>query len=444
MTEKNEQNEKKKEYLTSAAFQAILESTKDMVFVKDIDLVYAAVSMPFVRMVGKESQEEIIGHTDYEIFEDKILAGRYVTDDHKLLESGQDLVDYIEPIADDHGKARYGSTSKHILRDMEGTCIGILGVTKDITRDYLARQHFQRELKYLFELPEDAYAVTYIDIDNWRIISQRRQLIEEGTLQACLSVERLCEAALESIVDQESAVAAFYRGFTTDTLRTIYASGRTNLSFTYQRYLSNGKIRWIRNDVRLMIDMDSGHLCAMLSARDVDDMKREEQELAFAARMDKMTMLLNRETTMARIRDILEKEPDKMHALFMMDVDNFKNLNDTLGHQAGDEFLTALALQMKSGFRESDVVGRIGGDEFFMLMRNVPGREAAVKKAELLMEAVRSICADYPDIAVSGSIGISLYPEMGTTLEELYKKADEALYEAKRKGKNQVRFAGEE
>ena len=100
--------------LMKAAFEAMLESTMDMVFLKSTDLVYQAASMPFVKMVGKESVGEIIGRTDMEIFADKELAKRYVADDHKLLESEENLLDYMEPIADEDGQARYGSTSKYI------------------------------------------------------------------------------------------------------------------------------------------------------------------------------------------------------------------------------------------------------------------------------------------------------------------------------------------
>ena len=80
------------------AFQTLLHTTKDMMFVKDINLVYIAASMPFAKMVGKDSVEEIVGRTDFEIFEDQNLAKRYVSDDRKMLAGNNDLTEYIEPI----------------------------------------------------------------------------------------------------------------------------------------------------------------------------------------------------------------------------------------------------------------------------------------------------------------------------------------------------------
>lgn len=420
-----------------AAFQTMMENTSDMMFVKNMDLKYVAVSQPFVKMTGKENAEELINKTDYEIFEDENLAIRYVADDKKLLSEGKDLINYMEPITTKEGQARYGSTSKYILRDSQGNAIGILGITKDVTLDYFTRLHYQQELKYLFELPEDTYAVAYIDVDDWRIISRRRQMIDGTTLQSCYTVEELTRIAVESMKDPSCDAAEFYRNFTKECLSEIYQKGKRHLSFKYQRQMPDGNSRWVKNEVRFLNDVDSNHLCLMLSARDIDAEKKKEQTLEAAAKMDRLTMLLNRETTVKLIEQTLHEQPEHMHALFMVDIDNFKALNDTLGHQAGDEFLIALGEEIRSCFRESDVKGRIGGDEFFVFVRNVPNEDIVKRKAEELLARILKLALLYPDLHVSGSIGISLYPYHGNALEELYAKADTALYQAKRNGKNQ-------
>ncbi len=424
-----------------AAFRAMLEDTKDLVFVKDMNLVYVAASMPFVKMTGKNTLEEVVGKKDSQIFESEMLAKKYVMDDYKLFTKGKNLVDYIEPLPDEDGRARYGSTSKYILKDEEGNNIGILGVTRDITRDYMARQRYQTELQYLFELPEDTYAVSYVDVDDWRIITQRRQQIHDSTLQACVSVEELCQAAIESVVDDNCKAAQFYHSFTPEHLREIYDSGRTGLSFNYQRRMLDGTIHWVHNDLKFLTDVDSGHLCVMLSAKNIDLEKKEEEKLIEAAKRDQMTMLYNRETTMEYIEQSLCEYPQSMHALFMIDVDNFKGLNDTLGHQTGDEFLIELAREVRGIFRESDVVGRIGGDEFFAFMSKVPDVSIVEKKSEELIQTIRRVCKNYPVVDLSGSIGISMYPRDGVTVEDMYAKADAALYQAKHQGKNQVVMA---
>ena len=428
--------------LMDLALKVLMENGKDMVFIKDADLVYRAASMQFVRMVGKETEDQVVGKTDTDIFEDKSLARRYIADDKKLIKGGKHREDYIEPIPEGKdGQARYGSTSKYLLWDDKGKVQGILGVTRDITKDYIARQHYQQELRYLFSLPKDTYAVSFIDIDDWRIISQRRQEIAEGFFQECQTVEELVEAAKGSVIDENCGASVFYNNFNQSFLREIYDTGRMHLNFRYQRRVGQNMVRWVHNDIRFIIDVDSGHLCAMLSAKDIDEEKREEQKLVTAAKMDKMTMVYNRETTMDTIRKILADEPNKNHVLFMIDVDNFKSLNDSRGHQAGDEFLIDLAAEIKGSFRETDVVGRIGGDEFFALMRGVPEDSITLRKAQELLNTMQEVCEDYKDLNLSTSIGISMYPQDGTNLNELYAQADGALYEAKRKGKNRFMFA---
>lgn len=427
--------------LVKAAFEAIIKKTSDIVFIKDEKLVYRAASAAFVKIAGKSSADEIVGRSDLEIFDDKQLAARYIADDCRLFTGGKDLVDYIEPITSENGNARYGSTSKYILKDENGKITGILGITRDITREYLARKRYQQEFRYLFELPEDTYAVCYIDIDDWRIICQRRQLITDGTIQECRTVEEMRDYAIASIVDGCSEAANFYRSFTSENLHEIYSSGRRNLSFKYERKFTDDTVRWVRGEVDFLTDADSGHLCVMLSAKDIDKIEQEQQMLEEAAKLDSMTMLLNHEASMDSIKKVLQNEKDRQHALFMIDIDNFKGLNDTLGHQAGDEFLTGLAKELKVHFRETDVLGRIGGDEFFALMRNVSEKQQIEKKANDVLQIVTDVASKYLQVDLSGSIGISIYPKDGETIDELYAKADAALYEAKGSGKNRYIFA---
>ena len=182
----------------------------------------------------------------------------------------------------------------------------------------------------------------------------------------------------------------------------------------------------------------------MLSAKDIDEMKKEELRVVNAAKLDLMTKVLNRETAMESIKNILIQEKDKIHVLYMLDVDNFKGLNDTYGHQAGDQFLVELAGELKKSFRDSDIIGRIGGDEFFVFLRDVKKYDMVEEKAKDILHIVNKSGSKYVDVSISGSVGISIYDEHADNLEKLYALADEALYVAKKRGKNQYRFANRE
>lgn len=427
--------------LLNVAFKLMLNHSTDMIFIKDTDLVYRAASIPFVKMVGKDSTDEIIGRTDVEIFSEIRLANRYERDDREILASGTDLINFVEPITYVEGRPRYGMTSKYLLRNEQNQVIGIMGVTRDITREYRARQHYQQELRYLFELPEDTLAVCYIDIDAWRIIKQRRQHISTGNIQECHTVDQMCKYAVQSIVNQKNDAVKFYQNFTPAKLWEIYTSGRSRLAFEYERKLTDGSTRWVHNEIHFLTDVDSGHLCVMLSDKDINENKQEQQKIMSAAQLDQMTKVLNRETAMEYIRNHLQQENDKQHALMMLDIDNFKSLNDTLGHQAGDQFLIGLAGELKTAFQDKGIVGRIGGDEFFVFLENVSELNEIENYAKEILDIVSDVARGYLQINLSGSVGVGLYPENGNALEALYAKADEALYIAKKSGKNQYIFA---
>ena len=432
------------ENIIQSAFHTYLSHSTDMIFIKDTNLVYLFASTAFVHMAGKESVEEITGRTDFEIFEDPKLAKRYTDDDRKLLEGGKDLISYIEPLTDDNGHPRYSSTAKYILRDPDGNPTAILGVSRDITREYITRRRHQQELKYLFELPEDTYAALFMDIDDWRIIRHQRRAAGEHVLEMCETMEAFAENAASCLADSSDQKALqFYNTLSKESLLKLCANGARNYMLEYLRQMPNGDKIWVRTDINFMVDPENGHLCAIWTLRDINSKKQESLNLLLAAEQDEMTGLLNRASTIKQITQTLENNEHAQHALFIVDVDNFKSLNDTYGHQAGDSFLTSLARTLKNSFRDNDIVGRIGGDEFFILMKNVPSSMIVAEKAAALIGNSHGFCQAYPDLNLSISIGISMCPLNGTDLDTLYTNADKALYEAKHNGKNQFVFSKE-
>lgn len=428
--------------LLSSTLCTMLEHTSDMMFLKDNNSVYITASEPFVHMVGKTSVSEIIGRTDLEIFESEELATRYIADDRALLAAGHDLINYIEPLTDDHGRPRYSSTSKFIIRDSDENPIGILGISHDVTKEYMARQRHQEELRYLFELPKNTYAVLFMDIDDWRIIRHQRRTEGEHILDGRSTMEEFAQNALDRLVDpSDKATEEFYRTLSPDSMRKLCSGGQRIHSLEYLRRMPNDEELWVHVDINFLIDPENGHLCAIWTLNDISARKQEEQELLRAAEQDEMTGILNRAATTKYIQQVLTEQENAQHALFIMDVNKFKSLNDTLGHPAGDGFLRALAKTMKSCFRDSDIVGRIGGDEFFLLMKNVPGTRIIADKASALFRAAESVCSQYDVKDLSVSIGIAAYPADGQSLEDLYSAADTALYHAKKSNGERIAFA---
>ena len=425
-----------------AAFHTYLKHASDMVFIKDINLKYRFASLPFAHMVGKESVDEIIGRTDFEIFDNPELAKRYTDDDRRLLEIGNDQVAYIEPLTDDQGHPRYSLTSKYILRDSCGNTIGILGFSRDITREYIARRRHQQELRYLFELPEDTYAALFMDIDDWRIILHQRHSVGDQILDKCETMEDFAKNAVNCLANpNDTSTRNFYQTLSKKSMYQISESGTRHYMLKYLRHMPNGEDLWVRTDINFLIDPENGHLCAIWTLRNINSKIQQSMSLQQAAEHDDLTGLLNRASTTRQIQQTLQTDVQSQHALFIIDVDNFKSLNDTYGHQTGDRFLVTLATTLRKCFRDNDIVGRIGGDEFFVLMKNVPSSMIVAEKATTLLGISQVFCDEYPDLHLSVSIGIGISPLNGNDLETLYMNADKALYQAKHKGKNQFVFA---
>ena len=205
------------------------------------------------------------------------------------------------------------------------------------------------------------------------------------------------------------------------------------------RFLSgDGTYHWMDCQCMLLRGKNGKPQTLFGKLSDVHEQKEKEQELLLKSTTDPLTGILNRAGTENRIRRYLK--PDANGFLFMIDLDNFKAINDNMGHAAGDRLLRQFAQLLKKEFREKDVIGRLGGDEFVVYMAGARDRIAAENKAERLL----ALCVELGDIyTVSASVGIAAYPRDGRDYAVLYEEADQAMYQAKKNGKNSYCFAEE-
>jgi len=176
----------------------------------------------------------------------------------------------------------------------------------------------------------------------------------------------------------------------------------------------------------------------------LEDLQENREDLEHMARHDVLTGLPNRRAFQERLDQALARaqRSGEPFALFFMDVDNFKNINDRWGHDGGDALLKIVALRLVATTRKVDAIARLGGDEFVVLLDNPAHREDVATIAEKLLESVRSpILHRGQELQIGFSIGISLYPDDGRTAAELMARADHAMFEAKDAGRNSFRFS---
>ena len=177
----------------------------------------------------------------------------------------------------------------------------------------------------------------------------------------------------------------------------------------------------------------------LLCVKELTEQNPSESEWRVRAETDSMSLLYNRGAFQERVSRRLSEVSTGLHAFFLLDIDNFKQINDTLGHSAGDEVIRSVASALRQLFRVTDLVGRLGGDEFAVFM-SYPADDAegtVQKRAERILSSIRGITLpDYPELTLTVSLGVAIAPLNGARFEILYQKADKALYCIKSKGKN--------
>jgi diguanylate cyclase (GGDEF)-like protein/PAS domain S-box-containing protein len=176
---------------------------------------------------------------------------------------------------------------------------------------------------------------------------------------------------------------------------------------------------------------------------DITKVKESQEKLDHMAHHDPLTALPNRLLFHDRLEHALQRagRDQQQLAILFIDLDRFKNVNDTLGHHVGDELLKQVATALAGKLREGDTLARLGGDEFIVLLENVDGEFGAGHVAEKLMAMFEQpfMVSDY-ELFVTGSVGISLYPNDATDLNMLVRNADVAMYQAKARGRNGYQF----
>lgn len=231
---------------------------------------------------------------------------------------------------------------------------------------------------------------------------------------------------------------------------------RVNMLYASEQRVDQGEllIRCKNGELRIwhIVAIQVGHLVdgrryAISTAQDVTERRAAQDRVEFLAYHDALTGLPNRILVRERFdlaRTIAERQHSKV-ALIYLDLDNFKFVNDTLGHVVGDKLLQAVAMRLRDCLRESDILGRQGGDEFLVALCNVQEPDVVVNVLEKIQQQLSStFVIDGNELSTSLSIGVAIYPDDGDNYDVLLKNADTAMYQSKAAGRNTWHFYTEE
>jgi diguanylate cyclase (GGDEF)-like protein/PAS domain S-box-containing protein len=221
-------------------------------------------------------------------------------------------------------------------------------------------------------------------------------------------------------------------------VRTFFETLSPGLSqeIRFRIHRANGELRWINSRIHHHPDL---HLFIGVT-RDVTESKAQSEEITFLAYHDPLTQLPNRAKLKLKLDSRIDHSSETPFALLFLDLDNFKNINDTMGHEIGDQILIEVGRRLQMSMEESDFCARFGGDEFVLLLSNADPIEVGHFCTRVIQLFKNPFTLNETDFFLSASIGIALYPEDASLGEDLIKHADTAMYKAKSKGKNQFAY----
>lgn len=304
-------------------------------------------------------------------------------------------------------------------------------ISMAVEQEKMHRTIFQTETEKLYE------KIYELDIThNCAANEATESYFESLGVSKKLPFDKTLRVIAEKQIKQE-----FRRGyidtFTPENVLKAYQEGKESLCYDFMITNDGGHTYyWMRITARIFYWEEDKSVRMMIYRQNIDDEKRRELSMSEKMQRDSQSGLYNKAATQKLARQLLAEYPEKTYAFFILDIDNFKQVNDTWGHAFGDLVIEDFADKIRRQFRKEDIVGRVGGDEFVVFVP-VPSKEWVKSKAKALSEVLcYEFSAEHKTCRVSSSIGIAISSGEEASFETFYRHGDIALYKTKAKGKN--------
>lgn len=404
--------------------KTIVDTVPAGIFWKDKDLHYLGCNPNFAKDAGVESPREIIGKVDYDLSWTKEQTELYRHDDRQVIDSGIPKLNYEELRNISDGKTIWLQTSKIPLRNTHQEVIGVLGIYQDITEQKQANDSM-RLATAIYQFGNEAIMVT-----------------DESNLIMAVNpaFTRITGYELADVIGKDPRV---------------FQSGRHKKAFyqkMWQKLLSedhwqgeiwdmhkNGSIqaKWL--NISVIRQSNERIYCYVAQFSDITEKKKLDELYLAQANYDELTRLPNRNLFKYQLNKEIRKSRrnGSLLSLLFLDLDHFKDINDTLGHAIGDKLLKEVSLRITKCVRETDTVARLGGDEFAVILPDVNRSRIEMIAQNIINVLNQAFILDQNQVEqyISTSIGIVLYPQDGVDIESLMKHADQAMYKAKLEGR---------
>ncbi len=392
----------------------ILETIPDGFFIVDADMRFSHINEQGETLLHRGAAE-LIGTNIRDLLDP--LASELLPEMERVKKSGEPL----------ERLQHFQSTNKWCEIRIQPASDELLVYLRDVTerkRTELASQETESRVRVL--LAQVPAVLWTVDLD-MRLTS----VAGAGLAARGLRSEQLVGAPFEALIahaEQKTvSISAVRRAFEGETVR----------------YETREDSRWLQNDVEPLRDADGKVIGAIGVMLDVTEVRESAERFSRLAREDVMTGLPNRLALEERLTPLLEQALSKKEsvAVLFIDIDRFKNINDTLGHRTGDELLKSVSKRLRDRLSENAAIYRPGGDEFVVVMHGIRHkRTVATVAMDVLAAFQEPFEIDGRDLFVTGSVGASIFPQNAQTAEELIAFADSAMYRAKESGRNNAKF----
>ena len=404
--------------------RAILDSMQDTCYQVNAGGLITRVTSSVTQLLGY-TPEELLGTRLSDLYVDPFGREKFLAE---LNAMGGTLSNYEAQLKRKDNEVIWVSTNARVIRDKQGGIVGIEGTTRNITEKRQS-ESVMRELSAALEQTADAVSIVALD----------------GTIEFVnASFEKTTGYTKSEIVGQNPRILKsgqhdkkFYQ-----QLWTTILNGDVFFDVLINRR-KNGSLYYEETSITPLKNEEGVVQKFIAVGKDITERMETQQRLHYLAHHDVLTALPNRALFMDRLNHALNRTVSKNEklAVLFLDVDRFKVINDTLGHDIGDKVLTSLAARLKKTVDKGDTIARLSGDEFAVIIENLTHVEEATTLArKILSELAEPFVIEGRALFVTTSIGISISPADGSDSQALLKYADIAMYRAKDKGRNTYQY----
>ena len=402
--------------------RSLLDNFPFMVWLKDPESRLVVANKAYAEMAGVSSTDELVGKTDYDFFPEE-LAKRYVEGDRNAMSSNHPI-GILETIQDANGVNYWIETYKSPLI-INNQLVGVVGYARDVTGTLKNEREFHSIIQ------NSPSSIIRFDQTNKRIfINPSAAEIYQVSPDFLLGKTPSEFPGGKSAIEFEQSVQAVFSNGQNKTVDLYWQSPM-------------GEQRVIRCTLAAEFDPHGKIIAVISMGQDVSESVKNQASIHRLAYFDSLTTLPNRSLFSERLEQAKyeAKKYGYLFGLIIIDIDRFKEINDSLGHVAGDELLHAAADRLVRCVRENDTVARIGGDEFAILVTKIRDQQSLSCVIDNLKQSqLTPYLVSGKEVFVTLSIGVSIYPDDSDKVDELFKFADSALYSAKSQGRNNAQF----